>query len=43
MLVFPLELLFSIEYKFKIKFDQKSTKEENLASKPDQYIDKNKH
>jgi len=30
-----LALLFSTEYKFKRKFDQKSTKEENLASKPD--------
>lgn len=36
MPVVPLVLLFSIiEYKFKLKFDQKSTKEENLASKPD--------
>lgn len=26
MLVFPLELLFSIEYEFKIKFDQKKHK-----------------
>jgi len=31
MLVFPPVLLCSIANKFKIKFDQKSTKEENLA------------